>query len=154
MPDVLFASILFMVLLVGMLYYANTLQTQGQDFTDRHYLDISTANLAEYLIKNPGTPINWEEGDWNAVTQIGLAQKDRVLSPTKVLTFVNQGNLDYNGTKSRLNIAYYDFYATFSGGVNLTTGNIPPATHGTSVVERFVTVNGVETIFTLTLYEP
>lgn len=154
MPDVLFASILFMLLLTGMVYYANLLQTQGQSFTTRHYLDVTTANVAEYIIKNPGTPVHWEEGDWGDVVQLGLAQKDRVLSPTKVLTFVNQGNTDYEGTKDRLNIAYYEFYAQFSGAINLTTGQIPPASKSTSVVERFVTINGGETTFTLTLYEP
>ncbi len=154
MPDVLFASILFMVLLAGMLYYANLLQSQGQTFTTRHYLDVTTANVMEYIIKSPGTPVNWEAGSWDSVTQIGLAQKDRVLSPTKVLTFINKGNTDYDSTKSKLNIAYYEFYAEFSGGVNLTTGQIPPNTKSTSVVERFVTINGVETTFRLTLYEP
>ncbi|MEK6902862.1 MAG: hypothetical protein AABX02_04735 [archaeon] len=154
MPDVLFASVLFMVLLAGMLYYANLLQTQGTTFSSRHYLDVTTANIAEYIIKNPGQPTNWEAGDWNAVTQIGLAQKDRVLSSEKVLTFVNQGNADYEGTKTRLNVAYYEFYAEFSGGVSLTTGQIPPASKSASVVERFVTINGQETTFTLTLYEP
>lgn len=154
MPDVLFASILFMILLAGMLYYANLLQSQGENFTTRHYLDVTTANVAEYIIKSPGTPINWESTEWESVTQIGLAQKDRVLSPTKVLAFVNNGNTDYNTTKSKLNIAYYEFYAEFTGGVNLTTGQIPPNTKSASVVERFVTINGAETTFTLTLYEP
>lgn len=155
LPDLLFATFLFFILLAGLYYYTQSLQSESREKLDRRTLDVLSSNLAEFIIKNPGTPINWHElSDQNQIVQIGLAQKDRVLNPDKVVALVNMGNLDYDAAKSRLRLPYYEFYMTFVGGVDLETGVQPPANKNASVVQRLVTINGVETTFTLTLYEP
>lgn len=155
MPDVMFATIFFFLILAGLVSFSDNLQQSTQHSLDRRNLDIMAANVAEYIIKNPGTPTNWEQlSDQNQIVQIGLAQKDRVLRAEKVVAFVNMGNTDYANTRVRLNIPYYEFYAQFSGGTTLTTGQAPPSNADASVVTRFVTINGVETTFALTLYEP
>jgi hypothetical protein len=155
LPDLLLATFLFFILLAGLVYYSNALQNDAQTVIIRRPLDASASNLAEYIIKNQGTPSNWETlSDANQIKQIGLAQKDRVLNPNKVVAFVNQGNLNYFSTKERMGISYYDFYVQFSGGISLSTGIAPPPNKNASVVQRLVTLNGAETKFTLTLYEP
>lgn len=155
LPDLLFATFLFFILLAGLHYYTQSLQSESQERLDRRTLDVLSSNLAEFIIKNPGTPSNWHElADQNAIVQIGLAQKDRVLDPEKVVALVNMGNLDYSNTKARLRLPYYEFYMTFVGGVDLETGIQPAANKNASVVQRLVTIDGVETTFTLTLYEP
>ncbi len=155
LPDLLFATFLFFILLAGLYYYTQSLQSEAQERLDRRTLDVLSSNLAEFIIKNPGTPVNWHElSDQNQIVQIGLAQKDRVLNPEKVVALVNMGNLDYANTKTRLHLPYYEFYMTFSGGVDLETGIEPSANKNASVVQRLVTIDGVETTFTLTLYEP
>lgn len=155
LPDLLFATFLFFVLLAGLYYYTQTLQSEAQDRLDRRTMDVLASNLAEFIIKNPGTPVNWHTlNDVNQIVQIGLAQKDRVLDPEKVVMMVNMGNLDYTTAKSKLRLPYYEFYMTFDGGVDLVTGVQPPANKNASVVQRLVTIDGVETTFTLTLYEP
>ncbi len=154
MPDILLATLIFLLVLVGLYEYAINLPLSGQSALDRKTLDGTTANVAEYLLKNPGNPTNWETlTDSNQIIQIGLAQKDRVLSLSKVVAFVNLGNLNYSLAKQKINIPHYDFYAVFTGGVDLSTGQASPGNTDTSVVQRFVTINGVETTFTLTLYE-
>lgn len=155
LPDVLLATFLFLLILVGILTYAQQTQNSAQDTVNRQSLDGITSNIAEFIIKNPGIPSNWELlGDINAVTQFGLAQKDRVLDSQKVVLFINYSNLDYTTVKSRLNIPAYEFYVEFSGGATLTAGQYPPANRPVSVVQRLVTINGVETTFVLMVYEP
>lgn len=154
LPDILLATFIFFLILAGMYSYTQNTQTVGQESIARRNLDGVTANVAEFIIKNPGIPSTWEySNDINQVTQFGLAQKDRVLNPQKVVAFVNYGNLDYVNTKSKLHIPQYEFYAEFSGGANLATGQVPSLTGAASVVQRLVTINGIETIFTLTVYE-
>ncbi len=154
LPDVLLATFIFLLILVGLYSYAQNVLLSSEETLERRSLDVVTANTAEFILKNPGLPTNWEElNDISLVTQFGLAQKDRVLDQDKVVAFVNYGNLSYAETKTKLNIPQYDFYAQFEGGISLSTGLPPAGTIPTSVVQRLVTINGVETIFTLTLYE-
>ncbi|MFH0969855.1 MAG: hypothetical protein V1776_00105 [Candidatus Diapherotrites archaeon] len=154
MPDLLFSVLFFLLLLAGFFYYSDSLQDASTSLADRRVLDATASNLAEFIIKNPGAPSNWEHmGNLNSVEQIGLAQKDRVLSPEKVVAFVNYGNLEYEQTKIALSLPYYDFYVEFSGGISLSTGLAPGVNKNASVVQRLVTINGVETQVTLTLYE-
>ncbi len=153
-PDILMATFLFLLILVGIFSYAQNTQTVAQETINRRSLDNVTSNIAEFIIKNPGIPTNWELlGDINAVAQFGLAQKDRVLDDQKVVAFVNYANTDYTTVKSRLNIPAYEFYVTLEGGASLSAGQPAPLTRPVSVVQRLVTINGVETIFTLTVYE-
>jgi hypothetical protein len=155
LPDLLFATFLFFVILAGLYYYTQSLQVEAQNQLDRRTMDVLASNLAEFIIKNPGTPLGWETlSDAGDIQQIGLAQKDRVLDPEKVVALVNMGNISYSMAKEKLRIPYYDFYMVFSGGVELETGIEPPANKNASVVQRLVTISGVETTFTLTLYEP
>lgn len=154
LPDLLFATLLFLLLIVGVYSFAQNTQLSAQGTIDRRALDGITSNVAEFIIKNPGNPSNWETlGDVNQVSYFGLAQKDRVLDPDKVVAFVNYGNLQYEETKTRLNIPQYEFYITFSGGVTLATGQSPPGTTSASVVSRLVTVNGIETTIQVTVYD-
>ncbi|MEK6971055.1 MAG: hypothetical protein AABW68_05225 [archaeon] len=155
LPDLILATFLFFILLAGLYYYSQSIQQDAQDRLDRRTLDALTSNLAEFIIKNPGTPTDWETiEDTNQIQQIGLAQKDRVLNPQKVVALINMGNLEYATAKQLLRIPYYEFHLALEGGVDLETGIEPPANKNTSVVQRLVTINGVETTFTLTLYDP
>lgn len=155
LPDILMATFLFLLILVGIVTYAQNTQNAAQETVNRRSLDNVTSNIAEFIIKNTGIPSNWELlNDINHVTQFGLAQKDRVLDPQKVVSFINYSNSDYTTVKSRLNIPAYEFYVTFSGGAVLSAGQFPPSNRPASVVQRLVTINGVETTFTLTVYEP
>ncbi len=154
MPDLLFATLFFFIMLAGLFFYASNIQDNDQSIVERRLLDNAASNLAEFIIKNPGTPVNWEYlPDFNQTEQIGLAIKDRVLSPDKVVAFVNQGNSDYALTKQKLRLTQFEFHAQFSGGVSLSTGLAPGANKNASVVQRLVTINGVETQFTLTVYD-
>lgn len=155
LPDVLMATFLFLLILLGILTYAQNTQLAAQGSVNRQNLDSITSNISEFIIKNPGIPYNWELlGDINSVTQFGLAQKDRVLDPTKVVAFINYANLNYSDVKTRLNIPGYDFYVEFSGGATLDAGQYPPFNRPVSVVQRLVTINGIETTFKLMVYEP
>ena len=155
LPDILVATFLFLLVLGGLLSYSNSLRQDAEDTLDRRALDVSAANAAEYVIKNPGVPTDWEnESDINGVTQFGLARSDRVLRVEKIVAFVNYGNLDYEESKTRLNLGGHEFYATFEGGgLSLATGQAPPATASISTVERLVTVNNLEVVFTLRVYD-
>ncbi|MDZ4256002.1 MAG: hypothetical protein U1C71_00170 [archaeon] len=153
MPDVLFATGLFLVIVVGLLGYMNDVQSQTQQSIARKGLDVVAANIAEFIIKNPGDPSNWEDiSDLNQVKAFGLAQKDRVLDPDKVVAFVNLGNLDYAFTKTRLSVNPFEFYITFSGGPFLATGQAAPSSAHRSVVQRLATLNGKETLVEVTVY--
>jgi hypothetical protein len=155
LPDILMATILFLLILVGIMTYAQNTQHAAQETVNRQSLDAVSSNIAEFIIKNPGIPSNWELlSDITQVTQFGLAQKDRVLDPQKVVAFINYTNFDYTATKTLLHIPAYEFYVEFSGGATLNAGQSPPGNRPVSVVQRLVTINGVETTFTLTVYEP
>ncbi len=155
LPDVLMATFLFLLILVGIMTYAQNTQNAAQETVNRQSLDGIASNIAEFIIKNPGSPTNWETlNDINAVVQFGLAQKDRVLDPQKVVAFINYSNLDYSAVKTRLNIPVYEFYVEFSGGATLAAGQLPPSNRPVSVVQRLATINGVETTFKLMIYEP
>lgn len=154
MPDILFATILFFLLLAGLYSYSQNLQSSAESGLERRNIDSVASNVAEFIIKNPGTPSNWETiGDINAISQIGLAQKDRVLRPEKVVAFVNYANTQYTQTKVLLSIPQYEFYIQFSGGATLAAGQAPSSGGTASVVQRLVTINGIETTFKLTVYE-
>lgn len=155
LPDVLMATFLFLLILVGIMTYAQNTQNVAQDTVNRQSLDVITSNIAEFIIKNPGTPSNWEElNDINSVSQFGLALKDRVLDSQKVVAFVNFANFNYSEVKTLLSIPAYDFYIEFSGGASLSAGQFPPGNRPVSVVQRLVTIDGVETTFKLVVYEP
>jgi hypothetical protein len=137
----------------GMISFSQIIQTGSETSISRKTLDITASNVAEFIIKNPGTPANWHTlSDFNSVTALGLAQKDRVLNAAKVVSFINQSNSNYEAVKEKLNISQYDFYATFEGGASLAGGAAPPGSANISVVRRLVTINGAETKFTFTLY--
>lgn len=153
MPDVLLATGLFLLIVVGLLVYQQDVQERVQTSISRKTLDVVASNAAEFIIKNPGDPTNWETlSDYNQIVSIGLAQKDRVLNPNKVIAFINLGNLEYSFARERLYLSSFDFYLEMSGGVNLTTGQAPPPTANKSVVQRLVTINGEETTVVLTVY--
>lgn len=155
LPDILMATILFLLILVGIMTYAQNTQNAAQQTVSRQSLDAVSSNIAEFIIKNPGIPSNWELlNDINQVTQFGLAQKDRVLDSQKVVAFINYANFDYTTTKTLLHIPAYEFYVEFSGGATLNAGQSPPSNRPVSVVQRLVTINGIETTFILTVYEP
>ena len=155
MPDILMATFLFLLILVGIVTYAQNTQHAAQETINRRSLDNVTSNIAEFIIKNPGSPTNWEQtSDINQVIQFGLAQKDRVLDSQKVVVFTNYTNTDYTSVKRLLAIPSYEFHVSFAGGATLSAGQLPPADRPISVVHRLVTINGVETSFTLTVYEP
>ena len=154
MPDVLLATSFFLLLLVGMITYSETLHSTVSNQLSRNTLDVTAANLAEYIIKSPGIPIDWETvQDVNNVDLFGLAQKDRVLDPVKVVRFVNLGNLNYSFMQQKLNVSPFNFYIQFTGGVTLSSGIPPPGNAQISVVKRFATINGKDTTITLTLYD-
>lgn len=155
MPDILMATFLFLLILVGIVTYAQNTQNATQETVGRRTLDNVTSNIAEFIIKNPGSPTNWEQmNDISQVVQFGLAQKDRVLDSQKVVAFINYSNSNYTEVKYLLAIPAYEFHISFSGGATLSAGQSPPANRPISVVHRLVTINGVETTFTLTVYEP
>lgn len=154
MPDTLLAMSIFLLILAGMFFYQNQLTQAAQTELVRRALDNVASNAAEFIIKNPGTPSNWETlSDQNNVVFFGLAQKDRVLHSSKVVAFINLGNTDYELVRQRLGISPFNYYLQFSGGVNLTSGQLPPANAHISVVRRFVTINGMETTLTLSVYD-
>ena len=149
MPDTLLAMSIFLLILAGMFFYQNQLSQATQTELVRRALDNVASNSAEFIIKNPGTPSNWETlFDQNSVVFFGLAQKDRVLQSSKVVAFINLGNTNYELVRQRLGISPFNYYIQFSGGVNLTSGQLPPANAHISVVRRFVTINGMETTLT------
>ncbi len=143
-----------MIILAGIFFFQNTVEETTQRQYDRKTLDAFSANIAEYLVKNPGTPPQWESlSDKNAVQFFGLANNDRVLNPDKVVAFVNLGNTDYDFVREKLRISNFNYYVEFSGGANLSTGLAPSGNIQSSVVKRFTTINGIETTITVTLYE-
>jgi hypothetical protein len=152
-PDILFAVSLFMIILAGIYFFNNSIQASENNQIARDQLDTVSANIAEYLVKNPGTPSAWETlTDQNQTQFFGLAVKDRVLDPQKVITFVNLSNTSYDFVKQRLGISHFNFYLQFSGGTNLSAGQAPPVNADQSVVKRFTTLNGIETTVTLNVY--
>lgn len=154
MPDILLATFLFFLMVGGILSFFQNIQTSSQSGISRKTLDTTASNIAEFIIKNKGTPENWETySDFNSIQSIGLAQKDRVLREEKVVAFVNQSNSNYEQVKNKLNITNYDFYASFEGGATISAGVFPPSNASVSVVRRLVTINGIETKFTFILYE-
>ena len=154
MPDTLLAVTIFLLILAGMFFYQNQISSATETELERRALDNSASNIAEFLIKNPGSPVAWETlSDFNTVVFFGLAQKDRVLDADKVVAFVNLSNTDYDFVKQKLGISHFNFYLQFSGGVNLSTGQLPPINAHISVVKRFVTINGNETTVALSVYD-
>lgn len=154
-PDVMFAVALFMIIIAGIFYFQGSIENATERQFERKTLDTMAANVAEYLVKNPGTPSEWESlSDYNATQFFGLAIRDRVLDPDKIVTFVNLGNTDYDFTREKLRLSHFNYYIEFTGGANLSTGLAPIGAVQSSVVRRFVTVNGVETTVTVTLYAP
>ncbi len=152
-PDVMFAVTLFMIIIAGIFYFQGSIEGATERQFERKTLDTTAANVAEYLVKNPGSPVDWESlSDYNAVQFFGLAIRDRVLDPDKVVAFVNLGNTDYYLVREKLRLSHFNYYIEFTGGANLSMGLMPIGSVQSSVVRRFVTVNGIETTVTVTLY--
>ncbi|QQR92816.1 MAG: hypothetical protein IPJ89_01060 [Candidatus Iainarchaeum archaeon] len=152
-PDVMFAVTLFMIILAGIFYFQGSIERATELQFERKTLDTTTANVAEYLVKNPGTPSDWELlSDYNAVQFFGLALRDRVLDPDKLVAFVNLGNTNYDFLREKLRLSHFNYYIEFTGGANVATGLAPIGSVQSSVVRRFVTVNGIETTVTVTIY--
>lgn len=152
-PDVMFAVALFMIIIAGIFFFQTSVENATEVQFERKALDTTAANVAEYLVKNPGSPFEWELlSDYNSVQFFGLAIRDRVLDPEKVVAFVNTGNTDYDLVREKLRISHFNYYIEFTGGANLTTGLAPIGNTHASVVRRFVTINGIETTVTVTLY--
>ena len=80
----LLLALIVITLAIGMtINQYESLNYQLQDFTGRQSLEKTVNDAADYLVKNPGSPKNWEEGPFNSLSGYlpGLAVVDRATTP-------------------------------------------------------------------------
>lgn len=102
----------------------------------------AASDIAEKLVRTKGVPLNWTKED---VAAIGLAREARILSPEKILYFVELMNdsttssgcgaiSEYECNKHLMGLGKYDFYFQLEdlegeiiniGGVNCIAGRVP-----------------------------
>ncbi len=140
--DVIFAIIIFSVVLIIITFSWNTISTQiSLSYgNNAELMQIQSASLARTLLL-PGTPISWntEVNTTNTITwsnlTIGLTNSagDNNISSSKLYTFIAMSNYNYSDTKSALGIGY-DYYITISNNeMNITIGENPDTNNALDV---------------------
>ena len=104
--DLAFSLFIFLILFIGYFIEWNRTMNRLDSTIQFNDLELRTLQISDLLTRSPGVPSNWETTPASA-TLIGLAEKDRILSPAKVHALTN---LSYNQTKTLFNIPELDFY--------------------------------------------
>lgn len=81
---------------------SNTLETRTMD-----EMQLKALAISDSAIRTSGIPHNWNETN---VEVIGIATEENILNITKVNSFVNMLDTDYDNTRGRLDIGFYGFY--------------------------------------------
>lgn len=105
--DAIFASTIFIILIIIAFYNWNSYSLRNYESSTFNELELLTIQLADLMIKTPGSPNNWETNLSRSPSIIGLAEFDRVLSKNKLTSFQN---MSYNSTKTIMNIDRYEYY--------------------------------------------
>ena len=130
MTDFSIALIIFMILITAIILNLNKYPLRLNQDQDKNEMLITSLQIADLLIKTPGTPSAWENNP-ESLKIIGLADNNKLLSKDKVNKFIN---LDYQKAKSYFN--YYDFNFKI-----LYTNN-------TDIIEYGASFNGTSSITT------
>ena len=140
-----------MILVSLTVYTWNLYNVRLNEDLEYEKIQLIAFQITDLLVKSPGYPAGWEENPSN-VGIIGLAQNDRVLSQDKVTAFMN---LEYNSSKERFNIEYYDYkfkIKSLSNSVMQESGlNFGGDT--SVVIERYVLLDDERRIMEFTLWK-
>lgn len=147
--DLSFAVILFIIFLIAFFVQFNNMQQRLADSINFENLELASIQITETLVKNPGTPTNWENNPTN-VRVIGLASSDRILSKTKIEALQN---LSYEQIKQGMNIEDKEFYLLIRNNENvfLELGNTTFKSAAT--IHRIVTYENQEATLDLSLWK-
>jgi hypothetical protein len=116
------------------------------------------SSAVENLVRNPGIPTGW---NMYSVVSIGLADEDRILSPDKVLRFVEMMNSsNYDDRRHTMGIGGFDFYVNITNTSKSTyslqdtrtfTGKLPMSSRNELTFIRTAILNNetVRVIFTI-----
>jgi len=119
---------------------------------DLKIMRLKADTALEYLVKNPGSPTNWENLTINDLNRPGLAITDRKLSEIKLSSFSNLSS-NYEEMKHKLGLEEFDFYFSFVGVDNVTAGLDAGSNANIVVLERVVQYKGGIGVATLKVYK-
>lgn len=120
--DLIFATGLFIIVLYGVMFIYNSINSGIRDSEIKYDLGRITVSINEQLVRTPGYPMDWNPG--NVIT-FGLAEssdtlgfesaQDRIIDPDKFIQLVNITGADYFKVRGMLlRSGIYDFYIIIS----------------------------------------
>ena len=150
--DLIIALSIFLIagaIVVVALYEFNNDADEKNKFNNMY---ITAVKASDILVKSEGLPKDWNSSN---LTVIGLAESDRVISPSKVNRMIN---LSYNVTRRNLGLYPYEFYIALkniTGSKIIEYGNNFTDEAGAIRVisSRRVVYNGEAAIFDLQVWD-
>ncbi len=135
--DFFIALLIFSVLLTITMLSWSSYHSKISERAEYHDMMTKAFQISDVLVKSPGFPSNWDEGN---VGVVGLAIEDRILSIDKVNAFAN---LSLNKTKSIFQIYGYKFYfnLTKTNGEGIKEYGEEPNGEKSISIKRYVLYN-------------
>ncbi len=149
LSDLVFGIVIFLILMTTFIVEWTRLNGRLEDKNTFDELELLTFQIADLLIKQPGTPSDWETSP-PTVDVLGLAETDRILSPAKVLALQN---LSYDTTRTLLNVERFELYILLQqhNSAIIEIGSVPTkrAVH----IRRYVTYANKQATLDIALSE-
>ena len=150
--DLTFAFFLFLIAWSMLTSEFDKQLKTSQDFASVQEMKVKADYVLEGLVKNSGTPQNWESLQIADVNSIGLATKDREISEKKLAAFSNF-TAQYSTLKNILGFEEYDFFFSFDGIDDSNAGLLPGGGANEVNAQRIVTFKGGVATAKITVYK-
>lgn len=157
MIDLMFAVFIFLLLFATLALAWNNSYTKSLAEQDFFEMQSKCLELSSFLLKDKGTPIDWQNQNLSDVVTFGLASKDRVVETNKLSALQTFSDVNYLRVRELLGVAPYDFYfeLTILGNPLPETsfGLSPAADSEVASIRRIVEYNGGEALVVIKLHE-
>lgn len=150
--DLIMSFVLFLMLFGAASYLWNASLSGLQETTSRYHLQERAIQANELLVRSPGIPERWE-ADLSRMRVLGLATRDRVLSPQKV---GNITNIEYAVLKNGLRLRDFECYMRViqpGTGVLAETGLRPQGSDYATSARRIAWYEGRAVIVEVTIWK-
>ena len=126
-PDLIIALIVFIVILAFFYVSSQAIATQVDLYYTKNELEEVSHTAIAPLVLFGGEPYNWELKTFSDLNRVGLAKEKNVLDVTKVNTFINFLDNNYNLLKAKMALGKYDIkfeLQDFNGSIIKEGGTI------------------------------
>lgn len=148
--DFFIALFIFSILLITIMVSWNNYNTKMNEKADYDLLVNKAFQISNSLVRSNGFPLDWTESSFQVV---GLASEDRVLSQSRLDSFLN---IPLNETSKEFRTYDYDFYFVLKDinglkisdyGTNITNAK------KSATIRRYVVYNNEKATIEFTLWK-